>query len=45
MQDKENEDGFIVEKLLGEQEILHKSLPAPLVRVPNVSGIKTLGSG
>ena len=45
VQDKENEAGFIVEKLLGEQEILHKSLPAPLVRVPNVSGITTLGSG
>ena len=45
VQDKENEAGFIVEKLIGEQEILHKSLPAPLVRVPNVSGITTLGSG
>lgn len=37
--------GFIVEKLLGDQEILHKNLTAPLLRVRNVAGVTTLGSG
>ncbi|NLF83946.1 MAG: chemotaxis protein CheA, partial [Candidatus Gastranaerophilales bacterium] len=37
--------GFIVDKLIGDQEILHKNLSAPLVRVRNIAGITTLGSG
>ncbi len=37
--------GFIIDKLLGDQEILHKNLTAPLVRVRNVGGVTTLGSG
>jgi len=37
--------GFIVEKLLGDQEILHKNLTSPLLRVRNVAGVTTLGSG
>lgn len=37
--------GFIVDKLLGDQEILHKNLSAPLLRVRNVAGVTTLGSG
>ncbi len=37
--------GFIVDKLIGDHEILHKNLSAPLLRVRNVAGITTLGSG
>lgn len=37
--------GFIVDRLLGDQEILHKNLSAPLLRVKNIAGITTLGSG
>ncbi len=37
--------GFIINKLLGDQEILHKNLTAPLIRVRNVGGVTTLGSG
>lgn len=37
--------GFVVDALLGDQEILHKNLEPPLVRVRNVAGVTTLGSG
>lgn len=37
--------GFIVDKLIGDHEILHKNLSAPLLRVRNIAGITTLGSG
>ena len=37
--------GFIVDKLIGDHEILHKNLSAPLLKVRNVAGITTLGSG
>lgn len=37
--------GIIVDKLLGDQEILHKKLSLPLFKVKNVSGITTLASG
>lgn len=34
-----------VDKLLGDQEILHKKLSAPFYKLKNVSGITTLDSG
>jgi len=37
--------GFIVDRLVGDQEILHKNLPTPLLRVRNIAGVTTLGSG
>lgn len=37
--------GLAVEKLIGDQEILHKKLSAPLYRLKNISGITTLASG
>ncbi len=37
--------GIIVDKLLGEQEILHKKLSPPIYRLKNISGITTLASG
>lgn len=45
VKEDDNEVGFIVNTLLGEQEILHKNLEPPLIRVKNVSGIATLASG
>lgn len=44
----ENDNKMIalaVDKLVGDQEILHKKLSAPLYRLKNVSGITTLMSG
>ena len=37
--------GIIVDKLLGEQEILHKNLEPPLHKIKNISGVTTLASG
>lgn len=37
--------GIIVEKLLYDQEVLHKKLEAPLFKVKNISGITTLANG
>jgi len=37
--------GFIIDKLLGDQEILHKNLAPPLLRVRNIAGVTTIGSG
>lgn len=36
---------YIVDKLLGDQEILHKKLSAPIYKLKNISGITTLASG
>lgn len=36
---------LIVDKLLGDQELLHKKLSAPLYKLKNISGITTLVSG
>ena len=44
----ENDDKIIalcVDKLIGDQEILHKKLSAPLYKLKNISGITTLASG
>lgn len=45
LQTEDTNIGFIVDGLLGDQEILHKNLEPPLVRVRNVAGVTTLGSG
>ncbi|MBR2069550.1 MAG: hybrid sensor histidine kinase/response regulator [Candidatus Gastranaerophilales bacterium] len=37
--------GIIVEKLISDQEIVHKKLAAPLYKVKNISGITTLANG
>lgn len=37
--------GIIVDKLLGEQEILHKNFEPPLHKIKNFSGVTTLDSG
>jgi len=45
IQSEDIEVGFIVDKLLGDQEILHKNLSPPLLRVKNIAGLTILGSG
>lgn len=45
VQAEDTQVGFVVDRLVGDQEILHKNLAAPLVRVRNIAGITTLGSG
>lgn len=37
--------GIIIEKLVCDQEVLHKKLEAPLFKVKNISGITTLANG
>ena len=37
--------GLVVDKLLGDQDILQKKLSAPLYKVKNISGITNLSSG
>ena len=37
--------GIIVEKLISDQEIVHKKLSPPLYKVKNISGITTLANG
>lgn len=37
--------GIIVEKLISDQEIVHKKLAAPLYKVKHISGITTLANG
>lgn len=36
---------LVVDKLMGDQEVLHKKLSAPFYKLKNISGITTLDSG
>lgn len=45
LREEDKEIGFMVENIVGEQEILRKSLAAPLMQVKNLSGLTTLSSG
>ncbi len=45
VQSEDVQVGFIIDKLIGDQDILHKNLSPPLLRVRNVAGVTTLGSG
>lgn len=45
LQSEELRAGFVIDKLLGDQEILHKKLSPPLIRVRNIAGVTTLGAG
>ena len=37
--------GLVVDKLLGDQDILQKKLPSPLYKIKNISGTTNLASG
>ncbi len=45
VQSEDIQVGFVVDRLIGDQEILHKNLSPPLLRVRNIAGVTTLGSG
>ncbi|HBG49593.1 MAG TPA: hypothetical protein DDW90_08870 [Cyanobacteria bacterium UBA9971] len=45
VQSEDIQVGFVIDKLIGDQEILHKNLSPPLLRVRNIAGVTTLGSG
>jgi len=45
LKQEENYLGIVVDKLIGDQEILQKKLSAPFVNVKNISGITTLANG
>lgn len=45
LKEEENEIGFVLENIIGEQEILQKNLAAPLMQVKNLSGLTTLSTG
>ncbi len=45
IESEERTVGLVVDKLLGDQDILQKKLPAPLYKVKNISGITNLASG
>lgn len=40
-----NKVAYIVDKLLGDQEIIHKKLSPPIFKLKNIGGITTLASG
>ena len=39
------QSAFIVDKLLGDQEVFHKKLIAPIIKIKNISGFTTLSTG
>ena len=44
----ENQDqqvAFIIDKLLGDQEVFHKKLVPPIIKIKNISGFTTLSTG
>ncbi len=45
IQNEDSQIGIVIDKLIGEQEILHKKLKPPLVRVRNIAGVTTLAAG
>lgn len=45
IESNDNIIAFAVDKLLGDQEVLHKKLAAPFYKLKNISGITTLDSG
>jgi two-component system chemotaxis sensor kinase CheA len=45
LRDDDREVAFVVDSLVGEQEILQKTLAAPLMQIKSLSGLTTLASG
>jgi len=45
IESEEKNIALVVDKLLGDQDILQKKLPPPLYKVQNISGITNLSSG
>ena len=45
IENQERQAAFITDKLLGAQEVFHKKLVPPIIRVKNISGFTTLSTG
>lgn len=45
IENQETQAAFAVDKLIGDQEVIHKKLVPPLVKIKNISGFTTLATG
>ncbi len=45
IENQEMQAAFIVDKLMGDQEVFHKKLIAPIIKIKNISGFTTLATG
>ena len=45
IENQEQQVAFIIDKLLGDQEVFHKKLIAPIIKIKNISGFTTLATG
>ena len=45
IENQERQAAFITDKLLGDQEVFHKKLEPPIIRIKNISGFTTLSTG
>ena len=45
IENQEKQVAFITEKLIGDQEIFHKKLVPPILKIKNISGFTTLSTG
>ena len=45
IENQEQQVAFIIDKLLGDQEVFHKKLILPIIKIKNISGFTTLSTG
>lgn len=45
IENQERQAAFIIDKLLGDQEVFHKKLESPIIKIKNISGFTTLSTG
>lgn len=45
IENQERQAAFITDKLLGDQEVFHKKLVPPIIKIRNISGVTTLSTG
>ena len=45
LENQEKQAAYIVEELLGAQEVFHKKLMPPIIKIKNISGLTTLPTG
>lgn len=45
VENHERQAAFIIDKLLGDQEVFHKKLVPPIIKIRNISGFTTLSTG
>ncbi len=45
IENQERQAAFVIDKLLGDQEVFHKKLELPIIKIKNISGFTTLSTG